>query len=186
MLKIYGCDILEDEFILRMWDACGKYTRSKEDIKKVNEGKLKIHKSGKSLKMSHAMINLLNVNDLQTYKIPESYKKINKSDIVIAKDTYRLSSRYRVYYCQYCGSLCNQYYMIRHAKTLWLFVDYNCLLKIIDGCCQLKLYYKQKYIKVQSYKLFLISTIIMSDIMSHIINYTKLLTFLFINISPIF
>ncbi len=65
--------------------------------------------------------------------------------------------------------------MIRHAKTLWLYVDYGCLLKIIDGCFQLKNYFKGKYIKVQSYKLFLISTIIMPDIMTHIINYTKLL-----------
>ena len=64
--------------------------------------------------------------------------------------------------------------MIRHAKTLWLYVDYGCLLKIIDGCLQLK-NFKGKNIKVQSYKLFLISTIIIPDIMTHIINNTKLL-----------
>lgn len=175
MLQVYGQDVSEEEFILRMWNALGKYKTSEEDIKKVNEGTLKIYRCG-GLKMYHAMIKLFNVNDL--HKIHESYKRINNSDIVVAKDTYRFSSRYKVHYCQYCGNPCDQYYMIRHAKTLWLFVDYGCLLKIIDGCNQLTVYFKGKNIKVQSYKLFLISTIIIPDIMTHIINYTKLLNFI--------
>ena len=81
MLQVYGQDVSEEEFILRMWNALGKYKTSEEDIKKVNEGTLKIYEC-QSLKMYHAMIKLFNVNDL--HKIHQSYKRINNSDIVVA------------------------------------------------------------------------------------------------------
>ncbi len=81
MLQVYGQDINEEEFILRMWNALGKYNTSEEDIKKVNEGTLKIYRL-RSLKMYHAMIKLLNVNDL--HKIHESLK-IHIDSVVVIK-----------------------------------------------------------------------------------------------------
>jgi propanediol dehydratase small subunit len=64
MLQVYGQDVSEEEFILRMWNALGKYKTSEEDIKKVNEGTLKIY-GCRSLKMYIKFMNRIKESIIQ-------------------------------------------------------------------------------------------------------------------------
>lgn len=104
----------------------------------------------------HKLINLNNV--------PNSYKKINKSSILVCK---LKDYKHWQQHCDCCNNKSRDLYMLRRSSSYWCFVDETCANKMVTIA--------NKYITkdiVEDYnKFLLISPFIIKDVESTIKQY---------------